>query len=129
MGRIQPYSPLHEPQKVVTQEDMWTTLARHVPEGSLKPPQATQSPKEKSVPLEWHKPVRTGERSGYVLTACGRYSITKDAHGEAVTYSAWKRLPDTIRDGRPYKEMPIPLGVFKIRADAEAICRIDAEQK
>jgi len=123
------YSPMHPPQKVVTQEDMWKTLAKHVPQTSVKLPPAAQSPKEKAAPLEWHKPVRTGERSGFVQTVCGRFSISKDASGEEVSYTAWRRMPDTMRDGRPYKEMPVHLGVFKARADAEAICRLENERE
>lgn len=113
-----PYVPMHAPQKHVSQEEMWEKLAKHAkPQVSVKPLPAGQSPKEKSA-LEWEKPVRTGERSGYVRTVCGRYSITKDVSGDSVTYSAWRRASDK-------RSVPVNLGCRSDRESATALCEAD----
>jgi hypothetical protein len=119
-----PYNPMRKAEKYVTQEDMWTTLARHLsPNVQVQLPQEVPTPKAE---LRWLEPVRTGRLSGYVLTACGRYSISKDiGQGDAVTYTAWKRLPDLERHGKPWKQMPVNLGCALTRAEAEQLCTKD----
>lgn len=117
-----PYVPMHAPQKHVTQEEMWEKLAKHAkPQVSVKPLPAGQSPKEKFA-LEWEKPVRTGERSGYMLETLGRYSISKDANATEVTYTAWRRA--TTRD-----HVAVNLGCAMKREEAEALCQTDAAAK
>ena len=93
MGRIQPYSPMHGPQKEVSQEEMWAKLAKHVkPKVEVKLQNEARSPKEKAAPIEWQKPIRTSTHgAGYMLSACGRFSVTKDMHELGFTYTAWLR--------------------------------------
>ena len=108
---------------------MWETLAKYTkPPSSISNnvPDERQSPKEKlRRPLAWLEPVKTGRLSGYVLTACGGYSISKDVSGESVSYTAWKCLPDLQRHGKPWKQMPVNLGCVTTRAEAEALCAAD----
>jgi hypothetical protein len=119
-----PYSPLHEPQKHVTQEDMWEKLARNTkPQAQVS--NAAQSPKAK-VSLQWNPPVWTSSHgplgSGYLLTACGRFTVSKDAHELGFTYSAWRRHPDMFANGKRYKEMPEPLGCCRTSDEAKQLC-------
>lgn len=95
-----PYSPMRKAEKFVSQEEMWTKLARHA-----KPTIVVKAP------LEWLEPVRTGKRSGYVLTACGLWSISKDDSGTSVSYTAWKRSTDPATN----------LGCVASRAEAERL--------
>jgi hypothetical protein len=113
MGHVMPYSPIHPAQEPATQEDMWAKLARNAKPEVKITPDAAQSPKEKSAPLEWQKPVRTSPQgAGYVLTVCGRFSISKDGHEMGFTYTAWKR--DT--------EPATNLGAVRTREEAEKLC-------
>jgi hypothetical protein len=86
VGRIQPYSPIREPQKEVSQEEMWAKLAKHTkPRVEVKLPAETR-------PLEWQKPVKTSPHgAGYMLSACGKFSVTKDMHELGFSYTAWLR--------------------------------------
>jgi hypothetical protein len=120
------YQPMHPPAKEVSQEEMWTKIAKHT-RGYVQVSPVVASPKERSA-LEWLKPVRTGERSGYVQTVCGRYSISKDVVGPEIIYTAWRRVPGAIRGAKPYKEMPIHLGVSMKREKAEELCQTDADR-
>jgi hypothetical protein len=96
-----PYVPMHPPKKELTQEDMWRTLAKH-------------APVPQKAPLEWEKPVKTGPKSAYILTRCGTYSVSKDASGDMVTYTAWKR---------PTRGTPeINLGCRMTADEAKALC-------
>jgi len=96
---------MRKAEKYVSQETMWEKLARH-----SKPSVAVATPKAELPPLQWLEPVKTGKRSGYVLTACGAYSISKDASENSVSYTAWKR-------GDP----PTNLGCVATRAEAEML--------
>lgn len=82
---------MHEPQKEVTQEQMWLTLEKH---GGTRP-KAGQSPKaelrEPLPPLEWETAVRTGPNSGYALSRCGRYSVSMDSVMGKAMFTAWRR--------------------------------------
>jgi hypothetical protein len=122
------YSPMHGPQKLVSQEDMWKKLEKHSGARPLvKPPEATQSPKEKSDPLQWHPPVRTHEGgAGYMASQCGRFSISKDGHKTTgFTYTAWKVLPD---DPAGRKVMPVNLGCVRNLADAKTLCCLERDR-
>lgn len=117
VSRPVPYSPMHAPRKNVTTEAMWQTLAKHssLP---IKPPEEGQTPKaELRVPLLWLDPVKTGPISGYVLTACGQFSISKDSVRGAPMYTAWDRRP-------PKPAMAINLGVRLERVEAERLCEL-----
>lgn len=123
------YQPIRPPEKQLTQEDMWKTLAKHAhAEVRILRENAAQSPKEKPAvalrPLKWQKPVRTGELSGYVLSQCGRYSISRDSVKGAVMYTAWKRSPPDA-DGR-YQLPKANLGVRLTRKEAEHLCELEA---
>ena len=117
------YQPIHAPTKQCTQEDMWATLAKHAKvEVEIHLSKAAQSPQEKPAvalqPLEWLKPVKTGENAGYVLTQCGRFSIEKRFVRGKPMYMAWLR-----------KEPPhdsISLGIRLTRREAEHLCELEA---
>lgn len=121
-----PYQPMRGPQKEVSQLEMWETLKRHLPPGSSFKVvvQVDQTPKAEPAvalqPLEWGEFVRTGKTSGYALTLCGRFSIeVRRVHG-AWMYMAWLR-----------KEPPhdsVTLGIRTTRAEAETLCRKEAEK-
>jgi hypothetical protein len=113
MGRVMPYQPMGAPQNHVTQEDMWAKLAKNAKPEVKIPPEATQSPKEKSGPLEWQKPVRTSPHgAGYVLSQCGLFSISKDGHELGFSYTAWKRNTDPATN----------LGCVRTKEEAEKLC-------
>ena len=106
---------MHPPQKVVTQEEMWEKLAKHAkPQVSVKPLPAAQSPKEKSTPLEWLKPIRTSAAgAGYVQTVCGRFSISKDGNPtDGFSYTAWSRATTPATN----------LGCSIVKDEAIAMC-------
>lgn len=82
---------MREAQKHVTQEDMWNTLSKHAkPQVHVQVSPAVATPKAELRVLQWEKPVKTGRLSGYVRTACGRFSISKEEVGDnEVLYTAW----------------------------------------
>lgn len=102
---------MRKEEKYVSQEDMWAKLAKHSSPKVEITPQAGEAPKEQLPALVWLEPVKTGRRSGYVLTACGAYSISKDASESSETYTAWRR-------GDP----PTNLGCVMTKAEAEKLC-------
>jgi len=112
-----PYQPIHAPQKQVTQEDMWQVLEKH---GGTRP-KAGQTPKAELLkllpPLEWDKPVRTGENAGYLLSLCGRYSISKDSVMGKAMYAAWIR-----RQGEIPERM---IGIRDHLDEAKHLCELD----
>lgn len=114
-----PYSPMHGPRKNVTQEDMWETLKRHLPPDSplRDAGREARTPKAEPAvalpPIEWQKPVRTGENSGYLLSQCGHFSISKDSVRGKPMYSAWRLIPD--QPGQL-------IGIRLTRAEAERLC-------
>lgn len=113
MSRPLPYSPMHGPQKALTQEDMWSTLSKHCPIPS-QTPQVVATPKAEPPPLVWEKPVKTGEISGYMLSADGAFSVSKDSVRGAPMYSAWKRNTDPATN----------LGVRLTLAEAQHLCEL-----
>jgi hypothetical protein len=115
---------MRKPEKQVTQEDMWKILERHTGAPiQRKSSLVGESPKEKlREPLKWGEPVRTGRLSGYVLTACGRYSISKDVGvGDFITYTAWRVRMSSY-------EQPVLLGCRTSRIEAERIAQADADR-
>lgn len=120
------YQPIRPPQKQCTQEEMWATLAKHTKaEVRVHVSNETQSPKEKSAPLEWQKPVRTGEMSGYVLTTCLKYSVSKDCVGGKPMYLAWKCRFDA--SGK--RELPTHLGIRLSLIEAQHLCELENQGK
>jgi hypothetical protein len=108
---------MHPPQKDVSQEDMWKVLEKH---GGTRPKEG-QTPKaelRKTLPrLEWDKPVKTGENSGYLLSLCGLFSISKDSVKGVAMYTAWRR-----RQGETPERM---LGIRDHLAEAKHLCERD----
>lgn len=123
-----PYSPMRGPEKLVTQEDMWTRLAKHAPaEVEIHRQKAAQTPKAEPavalLPLEWHKPEWTGppgdrHRCGFILSLCGRFSITRERVHGGEMYEAWRRKD-------PAHES-IPLGIRSTKREAEHLCELKA---
>lgn len=108
------------PEKHVTQEEMWAKLAKHAKaEVEVQLSKRSEAPKEQfrvREPLKWDKPVKTGEIAGYVLSQCGRFSISKDSVRGAPMYTAWARR-------KPPHES-INLGVRLTREEAERLCEL-----
>lgn len=103
------------------------TLAR---EGCASQLPDGAKPSPTAAPLQWQKPVRTGSKgSAYILSECGRYSVTKDVLDDEmnVNYSAWKLLPDLERHGKPWKQMAEPLGCRPTGDEAKALCQASAD--
>lgn len=104
---------------------MWKTLERHTgPKIGVKPQEVGESPKAKlREPLQWLEPVKTGRLSGYVLSQCGRYSISKDVgQNDFVTYTAWIR-----RSAKDLNDQ-VMLGCRTERVAAEYLCQADADK-
>jgi hypothetical protein len=120
-----PYSPMHGPEKLVTQEEMWARLAKHAPAQVelLLSKTETQSPQENPAvaPLQWQQPVKTGDGYGYVLTQCGRFSIEKRPVRGASMYMAWRR--------RDPAETSTSLGIRTTRREAEHLCELEAARE
>lgn len=107
---------------------MWATLAKHAKaEVEIHLSKAGETPKAEPAvalrPLEWGKPKWTGppddrHRCGFVLSLCGRFSITRETvHGGEI-YEAWRRL-------EPAHES-IPLGIRAVLREAEHLCELRA---
>ncbi len=80
-------------------------------------------PKTEPLPLariQWQPPVRTGERSGYILSQCGKWSISKDLSGETVSYTAWRCATQKY-------DQPTHLGVRNSADEAKLLCEADDE--
>jgi hypothetical protein len=72
----------------------------------------------KKEPLKWQDPVKTGPHgTGYMLSACGRFSIAKTTHELGFTYSAWD-LSSKSADGG----MATSLGCVGTKDEAIARC-------
>lgn len=127
-----PYQPMHPPEKHVSHDRMNEILAKRT-NGVLPTCESVQPLQflPHVQPLEWGKPIPTGIEAGtasaYILSACGRYSVTKDISGDSVSYSAWRRLPDLPgSNGRAYKQIGVPLGCSTMADAAKALCAADA---
>lgn len=93
---------------------MWAKLAKHT--------KANVEVKVTAMPLQWQKPVRTGSNgSGYLLSQCGRFSVTKDVMDDekAVTYTAWRRASTPATN----------LGCVSTKDAAIALAQADADAK
>ena len=110
------------PEKHLTQEDMWTTLAKHTKsELPKETPKAEATPKAELRVLEWCEPVRTGKLSGYVLTRCGTWSISKDVgKDDFITYTAWRRKTERVD--------AVMLGCRTTLTEAQHLCQLDANR-
>lgn len=124
-----PYQPMHPPEKHVSIDRMNEILAKRT-NGVLPTCESVQPLQflPHVQPLEWEPPVWTNSQktAGFIREVRGRYSISKDADATGGTYSAWKCLPDTLRNGKPWKEMPVHLGVTMSKDEAAALCQADA---
>lgn len=110
MSRITPYIPMHPKVPDVSIDRMQEILARNA-----KIEVKVEQPKKE--PLKWQKPTKTGDHGqGYMLSECGRFSITKDMHELGFSYTAW--------DCRPTKlgKMAENLGCRLKKDDAIALC-------
>ncbi len=57
---------------------------------TLKARTAGQSPTAK---LQWNKPVRQENDSGYQASVCGRYVVRKASNSKGTLYYAWRNEP------------------------------------
>ncbi len=116
---------MHPPQKVVSQGDMWETLARHakaeVQIHRGKAGKTAQPELRVRETLVWQKPVRTGENSGYLLSACGRFSISKDCVKGTPMYMAW------LRKEPPHDSKN--LGVRLTLIEAQHLCELESQRE
>lgn len=115
MSPLMPYQPMKRPEKGVTQEDMWKTLAKHAkPDIQIGPKTQSAQPK---APLEWKDPVWTSDRgnrgSGYQETVCGLFTISRTEHELGYSYSAWRRESEFP---------PTSLGVVSSSDEAKKLC-------
>lgn len=123
MSRIAPYVPFPVSQKHVTQEDMWQTLAKHA-KPQVQIPNETQSPQAKpAVTLEWEEPVWTSadHSTGYILSRCGHWSVSKVRTGPVTNYEACKR---------PTRSSPQPelLDIKPTPDEAKRVCQEHANR-
>lgn len=110
MSRIQPYSPMHEPQKHVSADRMAEILAKN----ARPKVEIVVARKE---PLTWQDPVKTGPHgTGYMLSVCGRFSIEKSTHELGYTYCAWDLSTKTD------KAQAMNLGCRRTKDEAIALC-------
>lgn len=100
---------MHPPEKTVTQDRMQEILARR---------SVGAAP-----PLAWDKPVKTGERSGYMQSVCGKFTLSRDVVGEDLVYCAWRVA--TIRN-----HMADNLGCVKTVEEAKELAeKVNREPK
>lgn len=133
MSRVMPYSPLHEPQKSVSEDRMREILSKN----SAK---AAQSPKEKSQQSLWPTaqkgnglPAQPPRAAGKLEWAdrepgsmgryskCHWYSVCQVSNGEQVSFQAWTRNP--LTQGMRILEIGLP--TFKA---AIAVCQKGADE-
>lgn len=108
------YNPMDKPKREISQAEMWEKLSKHsrpnvsIENSSTPPPkEEAQSPQEKSEALDWEKPQKY-----YVLTKCGRYSVSKSFDAGVPLYTAWRRVP----------EFDSYIGIRKTPDEAKALC-------
>lgn len=77
---------------------MWAKLAKHTkPQVSIQVPQAGETPKaELRSPIEWLKPVNTGQGTAMLKSACGRFRIDRVATQASVGYTCWQMRPGQL---------------------------------
>ena len=131
------YSPMREPRKEVTEEQMKETLARRVRESiqrhaervSVDGSGVAQSSRAPAVPLRqevpganpvavaisWEKPVRTSDDGlGYQKSTCGRFVIAKVRVKGEFQYTASRVNPGSVAS---------VIGSFKDPTSAQRACR------
>lgn len=115
-----PYSPIHEPQKHVSQEEMWAKLAKRAkPPVSIQVSEAVPTPKaELRALIEWLKPVETGIGTAMLKSACGRFRIDRVTTQTSVGYTCWQMLAGQLNKR---------LGAVDEAAAAKALCEAACE--
>jgi hypothetical protein len=104
-----PYQPMHPAPAEISQDRMQEILARNA--------RIDVKVEPKKEPLQWQKPVKTGAHGqGYMLSECGKFSVTKDMHELGFTYTAWDRRPTTGG------QMATNLGCKLTKDEAIALC-------
>ena len=105
-------------QKIRTVEQMNALLAQRTEpaaQGEAKPQVRPSASRPASPLLQW-MPRTPGMEA--ILSACGRYSVSRSPDGEGFKYIAWSRLPT-----------PSPLGTVVFNAaDAKALCQTHSEE-
>lgn len=113
---VMPYSPLKTAERHVTQEEMWAKLARNA-----KSQVSVQVKPE--VVLEWEEPVWTSadHSTGYILSRCGHWSVSKVRTGPVTNYEACKR---------PTRSSPQPelLDIKPTPDEAKRVCQEHANR-
>lgn len=95
-----------------TQEEMTARLAMRTgrvmaggqaitAEGSSKTRGESSGPDRLPPKLEWMEPVRHGDGSGYVFSACGCWSVVKEKAGEEFSYLLFKRSDASLKGRFP----------------------------
>lgn len=116
------YNPMREPQKELTHDDMWKTLAKHGASRAdveVRPAEPAGPHLQPPAALVWQKPVHTKgldgkpNGTGYCISVCGQFVIAKVKMGPEIVYTASKR-----RDGFP----AAVLGSVKSFEEAKAVC-------
>lgn len=100
------YNPMRGKKKHVTQKDMLAVLAKHA-NPAIKVSEVIETPKAELPSLEWQKPEKY-----YVLSTCGRYSVSKGFDLGVARYTAWKRNP----------EFDFHIGIRDTPDEAKALC-------
>lgn len=129
------YSPMREPRKEVTEEQMKETLARRVRESMQKHAervsvngsgvaQSSRAPEVQqevsganpvAVAISWEKPVRTSDDGlGYQKSTCGRFVIAKVRVKGEFQYTASRVNPGSVAS---------VIGSFKDPTSAQRACR------
>jgi hypothetical protein len=130
MGRITPYSPMHEPRKEVSLQTMHEILARHVAkkEQLEARAQVEPTPKAESKPkIEWQEPVKNSDGTGYILSSGLSYTDGK-LMGEG-----WTVAKSFVKDKRRYtahrvrQEWSYTIGCKDTADEAKALCEESAK--
>lgn len=125
MSRLIPYQPMHPPRKEVSFERMQEILDKHT-KGVLSDTgrETTQSPvaldQARTARLEWDKPIRNRDGTGYMRTKCGKYGIDKAFVGGVPVYNAYKLNTEFCK---------VIGGGKKSAAEAQALCQDFADKQ
>lgn len=116
MSTATPYVPFDRP-KVASEAEIQRMLARmkEGPRAAAPPPPVTADDR-RSPPLsaiDWDKPVRRADGTGYCLSKCGGWSVTKVSVAGQFKYQAWR-----IR-----QEWKFCLGTKDTFDGAKALCK------
>jgi hypothetical protein len=94
MSRQIPYSPMHEPRKEVSLDQMNRILAKHSGPKEVSRetiPEVAEPPKSVHPPLEWERPKSRDQMA--LMTKCGQYTCCKIVLNKRVTYECWALVP------------------------------------